>query len=167
MSRLIRDLSKKSGTSIDLVLSGEDTELDRKVVENINDPLMHMIRNSLDHGIEDPEARRAAGKPAQARVLLTAGHEGGSIVIAIADDGAGLNTEKIRTKAVALGLIDADAPMTPAEIHGLIFRPGFSTADKVTEISGRGVGMDVVRRNIEALRGRIDIRSTPGAGTTL
>jgi two-component system chemotaxis sensor kinase CheA len=166
MSRLVRDLSKKSGKQIDLVLSGEDTELDRKVVEDINDPLMHMVRNSVDHGIETPEARKAAGKAAQARVLLSAGHEGGNIVISIADDGAGLNTERIRAKAIAQGLIDANADMTPGEIHELIFRPGFSTAEKITEISGRGVGMDVVRRNIEALRGRIDIQSVTGQGTT-
>jgi two-component system chemotaxis sensor kinase CheA len=166
MSRLVRDLSRKNGKTIDLVLAGEDTELDRKVVEDINDPLMHMVRNSVDHGIEMPDARRASGKPAQARVSLSAYHEGGSIVIAIADDGAGLNTERIRAKAVAQGLIADDDTMSAAEIHELIFRPGFSTAEKVTEISGRGVGMDVVRRNIEALRGRIEIHSTPGQGTT-
>jgi two-component system chemotaxis sensor kinase CheA len=166
MSRLVRDLSRKNGKTIDLVLAGEDTELDRKVVEDINDPLMHMVRNSVDHGIEMPDARRASGKPAQARVSLSAYHEGGSIVIAIADDGAGLNTERIRAKAVAQGLIADDDTMSAAEIHELIFRPGFSTAEKVTEISGRGVGMDVVRRNIEALRGRIEIQSTPGQGTT-
>jgi two-component system chemotaxis sensor kinase CheA len=166
MSRLVRDLSRKSGKHVDLVLAGEDTELDRKVVEDINDPLMHMVRNSVDHGIESPEGRRAAGKPARARVSLSAYHEGGSIVIAIADDGAGLNTDRIRAKAVAQGLVAADADLSPAEIHELIFRPGFSTAEKVTEISGRGVGMDVVRRNIEALRGRIEIQSTAGQGTT-
>ncbi len=166
MSRLVRDLSRKSGKNIDLVLSGEDTELDRKVVEDINDPLMHMVRNSVDHGIETPERRQAAGKPAQARVALNAYHEGGNIVIAIADDGAGLNTDRIRAKAISQGLIAEDQTLSPAEIHELIFRPGFSTAEKVTEISGRGVGMDVVRRNIEALRGRIEIHSTPGEGTT-
>jgi two-component system, chemotaxis family, sensor kinase CheA len=166
MSRLVRDLSKKSGKTIDLVLSGEDTELDRKVVEDINDPLMHMVRNSVDHGIESPDDRRRAGKAPTARVALNAYHEGGNIVIAIADDGAGLNTGKIRAKAMAQGLIPAESSLSAGEIHDLIFRPGFSTADKVTEISGRGVGMDVVRRNIEALRGRIEIQSAPGAGTT-
>jgi len=166
MSRLVRDLSRKSGKTVDLVLAGEETELDRKVVEDINDPLMHMIRNSVDHGIESPDARRAAGKPAQARVALSAYHEGGSIVIAIVDDGAGLNTERIREKAIAQGVITEDATLSPSEIHELIFRPGFSTAETVTQISGRGVGMDVVRRNIEALRGRIEIQTTPGAGTT-
>ncbi len=166
VSRLVRDLSSAAGKSVGLVLSGEDTELDRKVVEHINDPLMHMVRNSLDHGIESPEARKAAGKPRQARLSLSAYHEGGNIIIAIADDGAGLATEKIREKAIEQGLISADAGLASAEIHELIFRPGFSTAQQVTEISGRGVGMDVVRRNIEALRGRIEIQSTPGVGTT-
>lgn len=166
MARLVRDLSKKSGKTIDLHLSGEETELDRKVVEDINDPLMHMVRNSIDHGIESPEKRKAAGKPDVARVSLTASHEGGNIVIAIRDDGAGLPTEKIRAKAIAQGMIAADAQLSPGEIHELIFRPGFSTADKVTEISGRGVGMDVVRRNIEALRGRIEIQTVLGQGTT-
>jgi two-component system chemotaxis sensor kinase CheA len=166
MSRLVRDLAKKSGKQIELVLSGEDTELDRKVVEDINDPLMHMVRNSVDHGIESREKRTALGKPGQARVSLSAYHEGGNIVIAIADDGAGLNTEKIRAKAIAQGLIDVDQPLDDAEIHHLIFMPGFSTADQVTEISGRGVGMDVVRRNIEALRGRVEITTALGQGTT-
>jgi two-component system chemotaxis sensor kinase CheA len=166
MARLVRDLSKKSGKNVELVLSGEDTELDRKVVEEINDPLMHMVRNSLDHGIESPERRIAAGKPIQARITLSASHEGGNIVITIADDGGGLNTEKIRAKAIAQGLIRPDDTLSPHEIHDLIFRPGFSTAEQVTEISGRGVGMDVVRRNIDALRGRIEIHSVAGLGTT-
>ena len=166
MARLVRDLSRASGKAVDLVLSGEDTELDRKVVEEINDPLMHMIRNSVDHGIEAAAARREAGKPEVGRLSLAAFHRGGSIVIEISDDGAGLPTEKIRAKAVAQGLISEGQELTPAEIHQLIFAPGVSTAAKVTEISGRGVGMDVVRRNIDALRGRIDIQSTPGRGTT-
>ena len=166
MSRLVRDLSKASGKVVELVLEGEDTELDRKVVEDINDPLMHMVRNSMDHGLESPDARRAHGKRAQGRLALRAYHESGSIVIEIEDDGGGLNTERIRQKAVERGLIAADAALSPEEIHPLIFQPGFSTADKITEISGRGVGMDVVRRNIEALRGRVDIESAPGQGTT-
>ena len=166
MARLVRDLSKHSGKQVDLVLSGEDTELDRKVVEDINDPLMHMVRNSIDHGIEDGATRQSRGKSAAGRLLLKAYHQGGSIVIEIEDDGGGLNTERIRQKAIAQGLIDADAQLDPAVIHQMIFRPGFSTAQQVTEISGRGVGMDVVRRNIEALRGRIEIHSRPGEGTT-
>jgi two-component system chemotaxis sensor kinase CheA len=166
MARLVRDLSKKSGKTIDLVLQGEDTELDRKVVEDINDPLMHMVRNSVDHGIELPERRTSAGKPVPATLRLSASHEAGNIVIEIADDGAGLDTDRIYAKAVAQGLVAEGTPLAPAEIHQLIFQPGFSTAEKVTEISGRGVGMDVVRRNIEALRGRIDIQTTRGQGTT-
>ncbi len=166
MSRLVRDLSKKSGKQIELVLAGEDTELDRKVVEDINDPLMHMVRNSLDHGIEARDARIASGKRETGRLSLRAFHQGGNIVIEVADDGAGLPAEKILKKAIAQGLVPADKTLTPAEIHQLIFAPGFSTADKITEISGRGVGMDVVKRNIEALRGRIDIRTGQGQGTT-
>ena len=166
MARLVRDLSKKSGKLVDLVLSGEETELDRRVVEDINDPLMHMIRNSVDHGIEAPEVRAASGKRPTGRLSLSAFHQGGHVIIEITDDGGGLNTERILAKAVAQGLVHRDAALTPPEIHALIFKPGFSTAEKVTEISGRGVGMDVVRRNIEALRGRIDIDSTPGTGTT-
>ena len=127
---------------------------------------MHMVRNSMDHVMESPDARREQGKRAQGRLALRAYHESGSIVIEIEDDGGGLNTDRIRQKAVERGLIAADAELTPAEIHPLIFQPGFSTAEKITEISGRGVGMDVVRRNIEALRGRIDIESALGRGTT-
>ncbi len=166
MARLVRDLSKKSGKTVDLVLSGEDTELDRRVVEDINDPLMHMVRNSVDHGIEDGARRIAAGKRPEGRLALSAFHQGGSIVIAIQDDGAGLATDRILAKAVSQGLVQAGASLPASEIHQLIFQPGFSTAEKVTEISGRGVGMDVVRRNIEALRGRIEIQSVPGQGTT-
>ena len=166
MARLVRDLSKKSGKPIDLVLSGEDTELDRKVVEHITDPLMHMVRNTVDHGIEAADARAAAGKPALAELKLSAFHQAGTIVIEISDDGAGLNTEKILEKAVALGIVTDGETLAQVDIHHLIFRPGFSTAAKVTELSGRGVGMDVVRRNIEALRGHIDIRTVRGEGTT-
>ncbi len=166
MSRLVRDLSKSSGKRIELELKGEDTELDRKVVEDINDPLMHMVRNSVDHGIEPNEERVRNGKPAAGRLSLSAFHQGGNIIIAIQDDGRGLNADKILSKAVAQGLVPQNANLPLSEIHQLIFRPGFSTADKITEISGRGVGMDVVRRNIEALRGRIEIQTEPGQGTT-
>lgn len=166
MARLVRDLSKKSGKTIELVLQGEDTELDRKVVEDINDPLMHMVRNSVDHGIESPDGRAASGKSGQATLKLSAFHEAGNIVIEIQDDGAGLDTDRIYAKAVAQGLVPEGTQMAPADIHQLIFQPGFSTAEKVTEISGRGVGMDVVRRNIEALRGRIEIQTVRGQGTT-
>jgi two-component system, chemotaxis family, sensor kinase CheA len=166
MARLVRDLGKKSGKVVELDLVGEDTELDRQVVEDINDPLMHMVRNSVDHGIEDADRRQHSGKSPVGHLTLSAYHHGGSIVIAVQDDGAGLNTEKIRRKAISQGLIAEDQVLSDAEIHQLIFRAGFSTADKVTEISGRGVGMDVVRRNIEALRGRVEIQSVAGQGTT-
>ena len=166
MSRLVRDLSKRSGKQVELVLAGEDTELDRRVVEDINDPLMHMVRNSLDHGIEQAAARVAAGKRETGRLSLRAFHQGGNIVIEIADDGAGLNADRILKKAREKGLVAADAELAPADIYQLIFAPGFSTAEQITEISGRGVGMDVVRRNIEALRGRIEIHSEAGVGTT-
>ena len=166
MARHVRDLSRKSGKPIDLVLVGEETELDRKVVEHITDPLMHMIRNTVDHGIEAAAGRAAAGKPATSRLRLSAFHQAGYIVIEIDDDGAGLDTEKILEKAVAMGLVAEGEVLAPADIHQLIFRPGFSTKDEVTELSGRGVGMDVVRRNVEALRGAIDVRTVRGQGTT-
>lgn len=166
MSRLVRDLSRKSGKALDLVVSGEDTELDRKVVEELSDPLMHMLRNSVDHGIEDAETRRRMGKPPQGCLSLSAYHEGGNVVIAVADDGSGLDTGKLYRRALAQKLIEPGATLSESEIHALIFRPGFSTASEVTEISGRGIGMDVVRRNVETLRGRIEIRNSPGAGAT-
>jgi two-component system chemotaxis sensor kinase CheA len=166
VSRIVRDLSRKADKSVDLVLNGEDTELDRKVVEEITDPLMHMVRNSIDHAIEPVAVRTAAGKRPQARLALSAYHQGGHVVIEIADDGRGLDTEKIKARAIEHGLIAAGASPSADEINALIFEPGFSTAEKVTEISGRGVGMDVVRRNIDALRGRIEIVTQPGKGTT-
>jgi two-component system chemotaxis sensor kinase CheA len=158
-------LSRKAGTSVELVLSGEDTELDRKVVEEIADPLMHMVRNSLDHAIEPEDVRKKAGKRPRARISLSAYHQGGHIVIEIADDGRGLDTEKIKARAIERGLLTPGASPSAEEIHALIFEPGFSTAEKVTEISGRGVGMDVVRRNIESLRGQIEIATEAGQGT--
>jgi two-component system, chemotaxis family, sensor kinase CheA len=166
MARLVRDLSRRSGKQVRLATSGEGTEMDRSMVEQIADPLVHMIRNAVDHGLEPAEARTAAGKPAVGQIRLSAYHEGGSVIIEIADDGKGLDKDAIVRKAMEKGLIASADGMTDAEIHGLIFAPGFSTAAKVTEISGRGVGMDVVKRNIEAMRGRVVITSTPGAGTT-
>jgi two-component system chemotaxis sensor kinase CheA len=166
MARLSRDLARKFEKPCTMTLAGEDTELDRKVVEHLTDPLMHMVRNAIDHGIEPPAARRAAGKPPTAELRLRAFHRAGFIVVEITDDGAGLDTEKILAKAVAQGLVPAGADLSPAEVHQLIFQPGFSTAAQVTELSGRGVGMDVVRRNIEALRGRIDIQTELGKGAT-
>ena len=166
MVRLVRDLSKKFDKPAHVVVSGDDTELDRKLVEQLTDPLMHMVRNTIDHGIEPADVRAAAEKPAIAEIRLKAFHRGGGVVVEIADDGCGLATERIQERAIAQGLAAAGTPMTAAEIHQLIFKPGFSTAAHVTELSGRGVGMDVVRRNIEALRGRIDIHTERGRGTT-
>jgi two-component system chemotaxis sensor kinase CheA len=166
MVRLVRDLAKKFDKPTSVTVVGEETELDRKLVEQLTDPLMHMVRNTIDHGIEPAAIRAAAGKPATAEIHLRAFHRAGGVVVEIADDGAGLDTARIHARALAQGLIAEGAAMTAAEIHQLIFRPGFSTADRVTELSGRGVGMDVVRRNIQALRGRIDINTASGTGTT-
>jgi two-component system, chemotaxis family, sensor kinase CheA len=169
MSRLVRDVSIKAGKRVDLVLEGEDTELDRNVVEEIADPLVHMIRNACDHGIEPESERIAKGKSPAGTLCLRAFHRGGMIVIEVADDGRGLQREKILKKCLEKGLIPADRALDEipdSEVYNYIFLPGFSTADKITDISGRGVGMDVVKRNIEALRGKIEIRSTPGHGST-
>src|ERR1017187_8794353 len=165
MSRVVRDIGAKHRKKVNLVTSGEDTELDRTVVEELNDPLLHMIRNSMDHGIELPEKRAAAGKRATGTLTLRAYHQGGNIVVEIEDDGAGLNKEKFLQKAIERGLATEGEPLTDEEIFHFIFAAGFSTADKVTDLSGRGVGLDVVRRNIERLRGRVEISSVPGQGT--
>lgn len=164
--RLVRDLAKKTGKEIDLVLKGEDTELDKTVVEVIGDPLMHLIRNSVDHGIESPEDRKAAGKPEVGTITLNAYHEGNHIAILISDDGAGLDLEKIRNKAVAKGLIGEREELSERDIANLIFLPGFSTADVVTDISGRGVGMDVVKKALNNLGGMVDITTRKGKGST-
>ncbi|MCZ2155047.1 MAG: chemotaxis protein CheA [Bryobacterales bacterium] len=164
-SRQVRDLSRKIGKNVELVMRGEETELDKSIAEELADPLMHMVRNAIDHGIEPPEDRLQAGKPATARVTLAAYHQGGQIVIEIADDGRGLNAQKILKKAREKGLADENAHLSEAEVYRLILEPGFSTAEQVTNISGRGVGMDVVRKQIEKLRGRIEIHSRSGEGT--
>ena len=166
MARLVRDLSRKHFKQVDFETSGDDTELDRNIVEELSDPLMHMVRNAIDHGIETPEARRAAGKNPAAKVLLRAFHQAGHISIQVSDDGRGLNKEKILAKARQKGLIDASQRPSDNEIFTLILEPGFSTADQITDISGRGVGMDVVRKKVQQLRGRIDIQSIEGQGTT-
>ncbi len=166
MTRIVRDIAAKQQKQVQLVMTGEDTELDRTIVEEINDPLMHMIRNSVDHGIEKTEVRTAAGKPAQGTIHLRAFHQGGNIVIQIQDDGGGLNKERILKKAMEKGLVTPGTELTDSEIFQFIFAAGFSTAEVVTDISGRGVGMDVVRRNIEKLRGKIEIESSPGKGST-
>lgn len=169
MARLVRDVSAKANKSVQFVMEGEDTELDRTVVEEIGDPLVHMIRNSCDHGIETAEDRVRAGKPAMGTLTLRAYHQGGSIIIEIQDDGKGLDRQRILAKAVEKGIISGERNLEEipeSEVFNLIMLPGFSTAPKVTDISGRGVGMDVVRRNIEALRGKIEIHSVMGKGTT-
>lgn len=165
MARVVRDISAKQNKKVQFLTSGEDTELDRGIVEELNDPLLHMIRNSMDHGIEPSDKRIAAGKNPVGSLTLRAYHQGGSIVVEIEDDGAGLDKERILKKAIERGLTTPNAPHTDEEICGFIFAAGFSTAEKITDLSGRGVGLDVVRRNIERLRGRVDISSTPGKGT--
>jgi len=167
--RMIRDLSRDLGKQIDLEISGEETELDKSIVEEIGDPLVHIIRNSCDHGIEDPETRKAMGKPEKGLVQLKAYNEGNHIVVEIVDDGKGLDADMLKSKSIEKGIIterEADA-MSEKEAFGLIFRPGFSTAAKVTNVSGRGVGMDVVKTNIEKLNGIIDIESEVGKGTVM
>ncbi|MCW5978968.1 MAG: chemotaxis protein CheA [Bryobacteraceae bacterium] len=166
ISRLVRDLSRKAGKHVDLILSGEETELDRNIVEELADPLMHMVRNALDHGLEPPEERKAAGKSPLGRLALSAHHQSGLIVIELADDGRGLDRDRIVAKARQKGLVDGAESLGDNEVFNLIFEPGFSTAEIVTEVSGRGVGMDVVKRNIAKLRGRVDIRSAKGKGAT-
>ena len=164
--RLVHDLSDASGKKVELKLSGEQTELDKTVMEKIGDPLVHLVRNSLDHGLEMPDVRLAAGKDEIGQLHLNAFHQGGNIIIEITDDGAGLNEEKIFNKAVEKGLVDISEILSPDKIHELIFLPGFSTADVVTDISGRGVGMDVVRKNIASLGGSVAVLSKKGEGST-
>ncbi|TVQ65247.1 MAG: hypothetical protein EA360_10300 [Balneolaceae bacterium] len=165
MNRLVRDLARKAGKNVKLSTIGDDTEIDRNMVDIINEPLVHMLRNSIDHGVESPEERAAAGKSATANVWLRAFQEGGKVVIEIEDDGKGINKEKILEKAIAKGLVATDKKLTDKEICGLIFHPGLSSVDKVTDLSGRGVGMDVVRRSIEQLQGKVEVESHSGKGT--
>jgi len=165
--RVVHDVARELGKDIGLIVDGEDSELDKTVVEKIGDPLMHLVRNAMDHGIEPAEARIAAGKQAKGMIKLNAFHESGSIVIEVSDDGGGLRKEKILAKAVERGLVDPERKLTDSEIYNLIFEAGFSTAEKITNLSGRGVGMDVVKRNITALRGSVDVTSKEGAGTTV
>ncbi|HPT27708.1 MAG TPA: chemotaxis protein CheA [Bryobacteraceae bacterium] len=166
MNRLVRDLARKSGKRAQLEMIGEDVELDRTLVEELADPLVHMIRNSMDHGLEPPAEREAAGKCGTGRLRLSASHQAGQIVIGISDDGRGLNKRRILDKALARGLVTPSSNPSDQEIYHLIFQPGFSTAERVTDVSGRGVGMDVVRKQVEKLRGRIEIESRPGLGST-
>ncbi len=164
--RLIHDLARDTGKAIELLTDGESTEVDKTVTEQLADPIVHLIRNACDHGLETPEERLAAGKPATGRVMLTAAHAGGEVLITITDDGRGINRERVRAKAEANGLIQPGQSVTDHELLQMIFHPGFSTAAQVTNLSGRGVGMDVVKRTIEGLRGTIDIASQEGQGST-
>ncbi|WP_321368704.1 chemotaxis protein CheA [uncultured Desulfuromusa sp.] len=168
MIRLVHDISVKAGKKVDLMLIGEDTEMDKTVIETITDPLVHLLRNSLDHGLEPPDERLAAGKNEKGTIRLSARHEEGEVWVTIEDDGRGLNKEKILEKAISKGLIEGDgSDLTDKQINNLIFAPGFSTAAQITDISGRGVGMDVVKKNLEKIKGKIDVSSTPGEGSKI
>jgi two-component system chemotaxis sensor kinase CheA len=165
MPRLAREVADMTGKRVKLIMEGEGTEVDKTVIERLTDPITHMLRNAIDHGLEDPEGRIAAGKPPEGVVRLRALHRGGRIVIELQDDGRGINRPRVRGIAVDKGLITEDAPLSDEEIDNLIFLPGFSTAETISDISGRGVGMDVVRRSIQGLGGRISIASEPGKGS--
>jgi two-component system chemotaxis sensor kinase CheA len=163
--RIVRDLASQLGKSVHIEMTGEDTELDKQVIEEIADPLTHLVRNAVDHGLESPAERLAAGKPEEGRIDLRAYHEGGNVIVEIADDGRGIDPVRVRQKALALGLISADEALTDEQSFQLIMKPGFSTAEKITDVSGRGVGMDVVKRNVEALNGNVSISSARGKGS--
>ncbi|NML76111.1 chemotaxis protein CheA [Rhizobium sp. S-51] len=165
--RLVHDLSRETGKVIELETEGETTEVDKTVIDRLADPLVHLVRNSIDHGLETPDERRAAGKPEAGRVLLSARQSGGEVIITVKDDGRGINRERVRAKAEASGLIQPGAALTDQELLQLIFQPGFSTAQQITNLSGRGVGMDVVKKTVEALRGAIEVISTPGNGSEI
>jgi two-component system chemotaxis sensor kinase CheA len=165
--RLVHDLARDLGKDVELTIEGADTELDKTVIDQLGDPLMHLIRNSMDHGIEPPELRAARGKRSTATIHLSARHSGASVLIGVSDDGGGIDAEAVRTRAVQSGLVPADAQLTEAETLALLFQPGFSTAKQVTDVSGRGVGLDVVRQRVDSLRGAIDVASKPGEGTSV
>jgi two-component system, chemotaxis family, sensor kinase CheA len=163
--RVVRDVSASIGKDVTLTITGGETEVDKALVEQIGDPLLHLVRNALDHGIESTEDRIARGKPETGSLTLRAFHDSGSIVVEVADDGGGIDAAKVLAKAIDRGLVDPGASLTEQETFSLLFEPGFSTADQVSDLSGRGVGMDVVKRNVQALRGTIDIESAIGVGT--
>ncbi len=165
--RLVHDLARDLGKNVELTIDGADTELDKTVIEQLGDPLMHLIRNSMDHGIGSPEDRAARGKPAVATIHLSARHSGASVLVAVTDDGRGIDCDAVRRRAIERGLISADAQLTENQIYALLFEPGFSTARQVTDVSGRGVGMDVVRQRVESLRGAVEVQSKPGQGTSV
>lgn len=166
MSRIVREASAAVGKDVRLISEGENTEVDKTVIERIADPLTHMIRNAVDHGLESPQERRAAGKPQSGIVRLSAAHRSGRVIIEVSDDGAGINRKRVQEIAVNKGLITAGMPLSDTEIDNLLFLPGFSTASSISDLSGRGVGMDVVRTSIQSLGGRISITSVPSEGTT-
>lgn len=166
MSRLVRETEARTGKRVRLLIQGEETEVDRGLIEGLTDPLTHMIRNSIDHGLELPDERVRLGKPAEGEVRISAAHRGGRVLIEVSDDGAGIDISRVRNTAISRGIISADQELTPQEIENLIFEPGLSTASAVTDVSGRGVGMDVVRRRVQAMGGRITVRSRAGLGTT-
>jgi two-component system chemotaxis sensor kinase CheA len=165
-ARSVRDLAQATGKQVRLELAGEDVEVDTTLAELVRDPLTHLVRNALDHGLETPEARQAQGKSPTGTLALRAFHEAGSVVVQVSDDGAGLDRARVAARARAHGLLGPDEALEEAALLRLIFEPGFSTAERVTELSGRGVGLDVVRRNVEVLRGSLSVESTPGQGTT-
>jgi len=165
--RLVHDLARDLGKDVELTMDGADTELDKTVIDQLGDPLMHLIRNSMDHGIESREVRCARGKRATAVIHLSARHSGASMLVAVSDDGGGIDAEAVRNRAIERGLVSPDAQLTEAETFALLFQPGFSTAKKITDVSGRGVGMDVVRQRVESLRGTIEVASKPGSGTSV
>jgi two-component system chemotaxis sensor kinase CheA len=165
--RLVHDLARDLGKDAELTIEGADTELDKTVIDQLSDPLMHLIRNSMDHGIEVPELRSAQGKSATAKIHLSARHSGASVLVGVSDDGAGIDANAVRNRAIEKGLVSADAQLSKAEVFALLFHPGFSTSRRVTDVSGRGVGMDVVRQRVEGLRGSVDVSSEPGAGTSV
>ncbi|MGV3709527.1 MAG: chemotaxis protein CheA, partial [Gemmatimonas sp.] len=166
MARVVRDTASKVGKSVQFTTEGDDVEIDRNLVDLLADPLVHMVRNAVDHGIESPDGRDRAGKSRTGSVRLHAYHASGNVVVELIDDGGGLHRDRIVAKAIEKGLIESDRGMSDNEVFNLIFAPGFSTAEKVTDISGRGVGLDVVRRNLEMIRGTLEISSTPGVGAT-
>jgi two-component system chemotaxis sensor kinase CheA len=165
--RLVHDLARDLGKDVELTMEGADTELDKTVIDQLGDPLMHLIRNSMDHGIEPPEVRVARGKSPTARIHLSARHSGASVLVEVSDDGGGIDAEAVRRRAIEKGLVAAGAQLSETEIFALIFQPGFSTAKQVTDVSGRGVGMDVVRQRVDSLRGTIDVSSKAGLGTSV
>lgn len=166
LTRVVRDTSIKAGKEVQFITDGDDVEIDRTLADVLGDPLVHMVRNAVDHGVEGPDERVRAGKAREGVVRLSAYHASGNVIVELVDDGRGLHREKLVRKAIEKGLIDSDKGMSDSDVYALIFAPGFSTADTLTDLSGRGVGMDVVKRNLESIRGRVDIRSSPGNGTT-